>query len=83
MPCSRGADSEILGSQLHELVEQRREVGATKRIAAANEERARPTGGGTPGAEDVGCGELFAAAGLRLTRVVPTAGAAFVLEAST
>lgn len=28
-------------------------------------------------------GELFAAAGLRLTRVVPTAGAAFVLEAST
>ncbi len=27
-------------------------------------------------------GELFAAAGLRLTRVVPTAGAAFVLEAS-
>lgn len=28
-------------------------------------------------------GELFAAAGLRLTRVVSTAGAAFVLEAST
>jgi len=27
--------------------------------------------------------ELFAAAGLRLTRVVPMAGAAFVLEAST
>ena len=27
-------------------------------------------------------GELFAAAGLRLTRVVPTAGAAFVLEAA-
>lgn len=39
------------------------------------------SGGRERTAEELG--ELFAAAGLRLTRVVPTAGAAFVLEAFT
>jgi len=58
--CARGAESEVLGPELHEVMEQCGEVGAAKRISATEQEGAGPAGDGARRAQDVARGELLA-----------------------
>jgi len=51
--CACGGESEIVGSQLGEVMEQRRQVGTTEWISAADEERGWTTADGVRRAENV------------------------------
>jgi hypothetical protein len=57
--CACGGESEIVGTQLGEVMEQRRQVGTTEWISAADQERARTARDGARGAEDVARRELL------------------------
>jgi hypothetical protein len=57
--CARGRQPEVLGSQLGEIVEQRRQVGATEWISAADEKRTWTTADGVRRPEDVARREVL------------------------
>jgi hypothetical protein len=51
--CAREGESEVVGSELGEVVEERWQVGSPEWISAADQERARTARDGARGAEDV------------------------------
>ena len=55
---ARGTEPEMLGPQLHELVEQGQEVSAAKRLAPAEQESAGVAGDGARRTQDVARGHL-------------------------